>query len=171
MLSGASVPVVIPGGCTSVLQPLDVSLNKPFKSHVRAEWLTFMGRSVAEKEKEQEEEAELSDDPFASSDEQDTNDEIQQLLTRKPKPIIIKPASRQTIIDWVESAWKITDQPAIVAKSFVVTGIAQHLDGSEDGSVRNADVQEEICTKIDAQGDVDSEPSSSDQSSDESSDE
>ncbi len=29
-----TVPVVIPGGCTSKVQPLDVSLNKPFKSHV-----------------------------------------------------------------------------------------------------------------------------------------
>ncbi len=84
-----------------------------------------MERSVAEQEKEQEEEVELSDDPFARSDEEDANDEIQQLLSKKPKPIIIKPASRQTIIDWVESTWKkITDQPAMVAKSFVVTGIA-----------------------------------------------
>ena len=27
-----TVPLVIPGGCTSKIQPLDVSLNKPFKS-------------------------------------------------------------------------------------------------------------------------------------------
>ena len=29
---------VIPGGCTSVLQPLDVCLNKPFKVHMRQKW-------------------------------------------------------------------------------------------------------------------------------------
>ncbi len=27
--------LIIPGGCTSVLQALDVSLNKPFKSYIR----------------------------------------------------------------------------------------------------------------------------------------
>ena len=40
--------VVIPGGCTSVAQPLDVSVNKPFKGHIRSEWLAFMEKSVAE---------------------------------------------------------------------------------------------------------------------------
>lgn len=34
--------VVIPGGCTSVLQPLDVCLNKPFKVNMRHKWNTWM---------------------------------------------------------------------------------------------------------------------------------
>lgn len=33
---------VIPGGCTSVLQPLDVSLNKPFKTKMRELWTNWM---------------------------------------------------------------------------------------------------------------------------------
>ena len=37
-----TVPVVIPGGCTSKVQPLDVSLNKPFKSYVRCYWLDYI---------------------------------------------------------------------------------------------------------------------------------
>ena len=116
-------------------QPLDVSLNKPFKSHVPAEWLSFMEKSVTELEKQLDNDSndKLSDDPFASSDEDESsaNDEIQQLLSRKlaQKPLVIKPASRQSIINWVASAWqKIRQQPDMVVKSFVVTGIAQELN-------------------------------------------
>lgn len=34
--------IVIPGGCTSILQPLDVSLNKPFKNEIRKSWTDWM---------------------------------------------------------------------------------------------------------------------------------
>jgi len=32
----------IPGGCTSVLQPLDIGINKPFKSYIRQSWCNYM---------------------------------------------------------------------------------------------------------------------------------
>ncbi len=32
----------IPGGCTGLTQPLDVGINKPFKSRVRASWEEWM---------------------------------------------------------------------------------------------------------------------------------
>ena len=38
---------LIPGGCTSKVQPLDVSLNKPFKDVARHQWIDFV-RSSAE---------------------------------------------------------------------------------------------------------------------------
>ena len=55
MQGGNTVSVVIPAGCTSVVQPLDVLLNNPFKRCVHAEWLAFMEKSVMELEKQQEE--------------------------------------------------------------------------------------------------------------------
>ena len=33
---------VIPGGLTSLVQPLDVCLNKPFKDHLKEKWMTWM---------------------------------------------------------------------------------------------------------------------------------
>jgi hypothetical protein len=32
----------IPGGCSSLCQPVDVRFNKPFKDHVRRQWLSWM---------------------------------------------------------------------------------------------------------------------------------
>lgn len=109
----------------------------------------------------------MSDNPFESYDEDSSNDEIQHLLCRRPKPIVVEPASRHFIIYWVAPACKKTEQhPHMVAKSFVVMYIAQDLDGSED-MIRNAEVQEEISAKLDNLQDMDSDLSSSDLSSDE----
>ena len=38
---------IIPGGCTSKVQPLDVCLNKPFKDVLRKKWIEFMALQVS----------------------------------------------------------------------------------------------------------------------------
>ena len=38
--------VIIPGGCTSKVQPLDVCLNKPFKSILKIKWLKHIESQV-----------------------------------------------------------------------------------------------------------------------------
>ena len=72
--------------------------------------------SLVETEKQNEDNSddEMSDDPFASSGDESSGEEIQQLLLRKstPKPVNIKPASKQSIIDWVASTrHKIGQKP------------------------------------------------------------
>ena len=37
---------VIPGGLTKKLQPLDISVNRSFKNHVRAEWEKWMSEGI-----------------------------------------------------------------------------------------------------------------------------
>jgi len=37
---------IIPGGCTSKLQPLDVAINKPFKSYMRKSWAKYISQEA-----------------------------------------------------------------------------------------------------------------------------
>lgn len=172
---GNTISTLIPGGCTSVLQPLDVALNKPFKSHIRNEWLKFMERSVADLEQEQMD----SDDPFSGGSETELEEhqhqEITELLLRRKKPMAVKPASKQTLINWVETAWrKLKEKPDMVAKSFVVTGITPKVDGSENDLIRNDELQRVIETtcgveEVDAVSDSSDDKSVSSSDTDESS--
>ena len=38
---------VIPGGCTSKVQPLDVCVNKPFKQFLKSSWAQYLKQAVA----------------------------------------------------------------------------------------------------------------------------
>ena len=93
-------PAVIPGGCTSLLQPLDVSVNKPLKDHAKRLWLEYMC------------EMSTTDTP-----------------TKSP--------SKQQIVDWVVSAQRQVSGD-IIKKSFLVTGISNKQDGSEDHLINSS---------------------------------
>ena len=41
---------VIPGGCTSKVQPLDVCLNKPFKGLFQNKWMDYMQQAMCQDE-------------------------------------------------------------------------------------------------------------------------
>jgi len=43
-----TVQAVVPGGLTGMLQPVDVSLNRPFKTHMRNLWTQWMADGKAE---------------------------------------------------------------------------------------------------------------------------
>ena len=90
---------VIPGGCTSKIQPLDVCLNKPFKCYCRSQWIEYVQKQVA------------TQDPG-----------------ERPKT-----ASKQQVVEWVVDSNKLLDSKReMVAKSFLVCGISNALDGSQN---------------------------------------
>ncbi len=96
---------IIPGGCTSKVQPLDVCINKPFKSVLRRHWTEHIDTMVA------------------------TNPNLTKLTT----------ASKETICHWIKAGLDYLKQNnAIVKKSFLVCGITNALDGSENSMIHCA---------------------------------
>ena len=91
--------VIIPGGCTSIVQPMDCCINKPFKEHIRASWQEWMRQDKA-----------------------------------KTKMGNLKQPTHQDAIDWVSKAWESIRLDTII-HSFLVCGISNALDGSEDDLV------------------------------------
>ena len=93
--------VIIPGGCTSIVQPMDHCINKPFKEHIRASWQEWMRQDKA-----------------------------------KTKMGNLKQPTRQDAIDWVSKAWESIKLDTVI-HSFLVCGISNALDDSEDDLVSN----------------------------------
>ena len=91
------------------MQALDVSVNRPFKDHVRHSCVSYV-HSQVEEEKEDSEEA----------------------VCQK-----LKPPSKQQVLDGVVAVWEATrERQELIRKSFKVCGISNKLDGSEDHLLR-----------------------------------
>jgi len=43
--------IIIPGGCTSIVQPMDRCINQPFKEYMRTSWQEWMRKDRAKTKK------------------------------------------------------------------------------------------------------------------------
>ncbi|CAI7763548.1 unnamed protein product [Closterium sp. NIES-53] len=98
------VPAVIPAGCTSEIQPLNVAVNRSFKAAVRQlyqEWFESEGVDC---------------------------------LTERVFPCVAgnirKPPPKLTL-KWISKAWKAVPKE-LIQRSFLTCGISNALDGSQD---------------------------------------
>ena len=84
---------MIPPGCTSKCQPMDVCINKPFKAILRQCWANYISKI------------------------------IEQIPAATLDYFKLPPPSRQDMVDWVEAAYKlITSDKDMVMRSFDVCG-------------------------------------------------
>ena len=109
---------IIPGGCTSKIQPLDVSINRPYKSWMRCKFEHYL-QSEVEK---------LGDD-----------------IINK-----IQTAKKHDVLKWIsECSYELEARKELIQKSFIVTGIAPALNGSDDHAIRNENYLKELFTDED----------------------
>ena len=95
LLQNKSDLLMIPAGCTSKCQPMDVCINKPFKAILRKCWVEHVSKAIEE-----------MPSPSSATDYK------------------LPPPTRQDIVNWVEKAHKtLSDDKEMVRKSFDVCGI------------------------------------------------
>ena len=86
--------LMIPPGCMSIYQPMDVCINKPFKAILCKCWVTYISKI------------------------------IEQMPATTPDDFKLPPPSRQDMVDWAEEAHRlISPDKDMVKRSFDVCGI------------------------------------------------
>ncbi len=112
---------IVPGGCTSMLHPLDVSLNKPFKAILRRLWQQYMMESAEELERKRAE----GNTPAASQ--------------------MKIPAPSKQMVDWIVTArLELAQKFDAVKESFLVTGISNALGVTRMSLYANDELKGEI---------------------------
>ena len=111
---------VISGGCTSILQPLDVCLNKPFNSLLRHSWQNYM----------------LS--------------ETEKLDKENPKGKIPPPSRQLIVDWVEDTWANIKRRKDSIAKSFLVTDISNTFGTWEEELITNDDLRKEIDKQLTA---------------------
>lgn len=99
--------VIVPSNCTDLLQPLDLSVNKPLKDHLRRSFQTWY------------------------------SDQVSKQLQEGKEPEDIKVATRLSIMKPVSARWIISaydylcSQSEIVIGGFSAAGIVEVLESDE----------------------------------------
>ncbi len=108
--------VFIPGGLTRYLQPLDIGVNKQFKSQLKDNYLNN-----------------LADNMGGNNDEKDEFENMQNIFGDGKAPSQLD-EQRLNIIRWVIDVWWDDDKIKIssIINSFTKAGINYPLDGSKD---------------------------------------
>ncbi|CAI7890634.1 unnamed protein product [Closterium sp. NIES-54] len=121
------VPAVIPAGCTSEIQPLDVAVNRSFKAAVRQlyqEWFESEGVDcLAER-------GELNPKVYDVS----ALDCFHPVLIVVVFPYVagnIRKPPPELTLKWISKAWKAVPKE-LIQRSFLTCGISNALDGSQD---------------------------------------
>ncbi|CAI7896174.1 unnamed protein product [Closterium sp. NIES-54] len=121
------VPAVIPAGCTSEIQPLDIAVNRSFKAAVRQlyqEWFESEGVDRMTKR------GELNPYVYDVS----ALDYFHPVLLAVVFPCVagnIRKPPPELTLKWISKAWKAVPKE-LIQRSFLTCGTSNALDGSQD---------------------------------------